>query len=59
MLMAAVAYNVTKMMKWTNKKIETCKAIMTKATKKSWLKQFMELMDQLILYNKKVERLQF
>jgi transposase len=59
MLMAAVAYNVKKMMKWTNKKIETCQAIMTKATKKSWLKQFMELIDQLILYNKKVERLQF
>jgi len=39
MMMTAVAYNLKKMMKWTNRKIETCAAAIKKVTEKSVLKQ--------------------
>src|SRR6266496_658896 len=56
MIMSAVAYNLKKMMKWTNRKIGTCSVVMKKITEESLLKQIIEAMLQLMLYNKKLNR---
>jgi len=56
MIMSAVAYNLKKMMKWTNRKIETCAAVMKKVTGKSLLNELFGVPDQLAIYNKNVNR---
>lgn len=55
MMMSAVAYNLKKMMKWRNRKIETCSAVIKKVTEKSFLNQIIEITCQLALGNKKLD----
>jgi len=55
MMMSAVAYNLKKMMKWRNRKIETCTAVIKKVTEKSFLNQIIEITCQLALGNKKLD----
>lgn len=53
MLMAAVAYNLNKIMKWTNRKVNTGAMAMKKTTEKELSKLFTVIRALLMGYNKK------
>lgn len=56
MIMAAVAYNLKKMMKWTDRKINTCSEAMRKTAEMSVLKLINATVSFLILYIKGIEQ---
>ena len=56
MIMAAVAYNLKKMMKWTNRKISICTAAMKKLTENDLLNQIYTTRSLLASGNKRTEQ---
>lgn len=56
MIMAAVAYNLKKMMKWTGRKINPCSEAMRKTAEMSVLKLINATVSFLILYIKGIEQ---